>query len=233
MFDSFPVDKFDLNTSLILKDLPAEATQILSRNKSTHLYTKDQVVFRENSYPSGIYFVETGMVKKYKVDSRQNEYIVYICTPGELMGMQSVLSTERYLDSAAAMEDSEITFIPREDFLEAVDKFPVLAGKLLRILSHEFGVLIHTIAMQAHHSARERLVIHLVNLREKFRKENQDTKLPVDVYISRTDLANMTGTTRETVVRILADLKAEKMIDVSGSRITIQNYPALLKLVRY
>ena len=228
--DLFPIDKFSLNSSLILKDLPKEDMQVLSRNKTTHRYKKGQVIFRENSYPSGIFILESGMVKKYKVDESDNEYIVYICTPGEIMGFQSVLSVERYLDSAATLEDCEITFIPRKDFLGAIDKSPKLAQKLLTILSHEFGVLINTISIQAQKNVKERLIINLITLHQKFKRPDSEPDSIVIINLSRTDLAHMTGTTRETVVRILRELKDDQIIDTTGSNIIIKDHSGLVRL---
>ena len=231
--ETFPVDKFDLNTSHLLKDLPLVDMQLLTKNKTTHLYKKGQVIFRENSYPTGIYILESGMVKKYKVGAQKNEHIVYICTPGEIMGIQSVLSVERYLDSASTLQDSEISFIPREDFLGAIDQSPKLAQKLLRILSHEFGVLINTIAIQSQKTVKERLVINLITLREKFKQANSLTNDVVNITLSRTDLAFMVGATRETIVRLLSELKDQKIINTSGSLITVIDFGALLKIVNY
>ncbi len=231
--ETFPSDKFDLNTSLVLKDLPPDIMKLLERNKTTHTFKKGQIFFREHSFPAGIYILENGMVKKYKSDSRGNEYIIYICTPGDIMGLQSVLSTERYLDSAATLADSEISFIPREDFLEAVNLSPQLASRLLKILSHEFGVLINTLALQAQRSVKEKLVINLVTLREKFRQPEDTPQDIVSISISRADLACMTGATRETVVRLLGELKDDRFISASGARIAILDYPALLNIVGF
>jgi len=230
---AFPSHKFDLNTSQILKDLPVEDIKILERHKTTHLYRKGQVIFRENSYPSGIYILESGMVKKYKMDGQENEHIVYICTPGEIMGFQSVLSVERYLDSAATLQDSVITFIPREDFLEVIQSSPKLTNKLLKILSHEFGVLINTLAIQAQRSVKERLIINLVALRDKFKPIDAAPEEIVHIELSRTDLAYMTGATREAVVRELRELKQQNLVETNGSEIAILDYVKLLGLAKY
>ena len=230
---SFPSDKFDLNTSLVLKDMPADALKLFKRNKTTHFYTKGQVIFRENSFPAGIYLLDNGMAKKYKTDSHGNEHIIYVCTAGDIMGLQSVLSTERYLDSAATLMDSDITFIPREDFLEAVERSRELAGKLLRILSHEFGVLTNTLSLQAQKTVKEKLAINLLMLREKFRDANARHDDLVTINISRADLACMTGATRESVVRLLSELKANGILETSGARITIRDHKQLLTIAGF
>jgi CRP-like cAMP-binding protein len=226
----FQSDKFDLNSSKIIKDLPVADLEILLKNKSSHLYRKGQVVFRENSYPTGIYLVESGLAKKIKLDAAENEHIVYICTAGDIMGFQSVLSAGRYLDSAIALEDSNIAFIPREDFLAAVEQSAVLASRLLRILSHEFGVMLHALTVQNRRTVRERLAITLVNLVEKINKQHPESDSRPIISLSRTDLAQMCGTTKETVVRVLAEFKASKTVATSGSKIYIDDLAALVKI---
>src|SRR6266487_833255 len=191
----FPVDKFDFNTSSVLLDLPQEDLRILHRHISTHKYEKGAVVFREGSYPTGIYYVEKGLIKKYKIDAQGKEQIIYVCNAGELLGFHAVLGEERFLDSAATLEASEISFIPREDFLEAVEKSNVLAKRLLKILSHEFGVLTNTITIQGQRPVKDRLILALITLREKFKDPKAKAGALIDINISRTNLANMVGTT--------------------------------------
>ena len=151
----------------------------------------------KESYPTGIYYVGNGLVKKYKIDSQGKEQIIYVCNAGELLGFHAVLSEERFLDLAATLEASEISFIPREDFLEAVEKSNLLAKRLLKILSHEFGVLINTITIQGQRPVKDRLILALITLREKFKDPKLKPGTLVDINISRADLANLVGTTKE------------------------------------
>lgn len=82
-------------------------------------YQKGEIIFREGVVPYGIFFIQQGKVKKYKVDASGREQIIYVANKGELIGYHAVLSEERYPDFAAAMEDSMISFIPKDDFLTA------------------------------------------------------------------------------------------------------------------
>ena len=229
----FPLDKFDFKTSAILSDLSAEDLETLQRHMTTHFYEKGQVIFREGSYPTGIFFLEKGLAKKYKTDGRDSEQIIYICNKGELLGFHAVLSGESFPDSAAALENSEISFIPREDFLEVVDKSIVLAKRLLKILSHEFGVLTNTIVIQGQRPVKDRLILALITLREKFKDSKAEAGSPVDINISRTNLANMIGTSKETVVRLLRELKNDYIVKTSGAKITVLDITKLLTVGGY
>src|SRR6516164_4683825 len=117
----FPIDKWDFNSQSILADLPDEDVRMLSEYQRTQCYNRGDVIFREGAYPSGVFSILGGMVKKYKLDGEGREQIIYVAGTGELIGYHAVLSEDRYPDSAAALQESTVAFIPKEDFLFAVN----------------------------------------------------------------------------------------------------------------
>ena len=139
---------------------------------------------------------------------------------------------ERYPDSAAVLEDSEIAFIPKEDFFEVLEKSKVLPQRLLKTLSHEFFVLANNIALFAQRSVRERFAMQLVLMREKY-KENFTPGMAVEINLSREDLASLVGTARENILRILKDFKEEGILETRGRKIIITDVNKLLAVANY
>src|SRR5665213_2964370 len=137
----FPIDRWNFTTQSTLNVLSEEDYADLVVHQSELKYRKGDVIFREGAVPSGIFLIRGGKVKKYKVDNLSKEQIIYVAGPGELIGYHAVLSEERYPDSAAAIEDSLISFIPQDDFMRILHRSPALNGRLLKALSHEFTVL--------------------------------------------------------------------------------------------
>jgi len=230
--DIFPIDKWDFKSQSVLADLPEEELRLLTAHQSIHLYSKGEVIFREGAYPSGIFFIISGMAKKYKADKEGKEQIIYVANTGELMGYHAILEEERYPDSAAALEESRIGFIPKEDFLDVLQRSATLNRRLLKTLSHEFAVLVNSIALFAHRPLRERLAIQLVVLREKFKVDFQPG-MPVEINMSREDLASLVGAARENVLRALAELKEEGIITTKGRKIVVVDIHRLLKVANY
>lgn len=228
----FPIDKWDFESHSILLNLPEEDLRLLSAHQSEQVYKKGEIIFREGAYPTGIFFVKTGKAKKYKLDKDGREQIIYVANRGELIGFHAVLAEGRYPDSAAALEESTLLFIPREDFLKTLDQSPVLMRHLLKTLSHEFGVLVNNVALFAHRTARERLALQLVVLREKY-KENYQPGMPVEINMSRDDLANLVGTARENVMRILAEFKEKGILETKGRKIIVKDVKKLVELANY
>ena len=225
----FPIDMWDFKSHSILAGLPAADSELLSSHKSDHLYKKGEIIFREGSFPQGIFFIKQGKVKKYKVDKDGKEQIIYVANSGELIGYHAILAEDRYPDSAAVLEETSITFIPKEDFLEAIQQSEVLSRRLLKTLSHEFAVLANSLTMFAQKPVRERLALQLIVIREKY-KVNFQPGMPVEIDLSRNDLASLVGTARENVVRGLAELKEEGIIEIKGRKIIVQDVNRLIAI---
>jgi len=228
----FPIDRWNFTTQSILNVLSEEEHNELLAHQSDLKYLKGDVIFREGSVPSGIFLIRSGKVKKYKVDNLAKEQIIYVAGPGELIGYHAVLSEERYPDSAAAIEDSQIGFIPQEDFISILHRSPAFTQRLLKALSHEFTVLANSISVIAQRTAPERLAIALIVLREKYKEEGSDGK-DIVLNISRMDLANMAGIAQENVIRLLKEFKAENIVETEGRKIWIKDIKRLVKKSNY
>lgn len=230
--DKFPIDKWDFKSESVLADLPPAVYEMLTAHMSERVYKKNELLFREGTYPSGIYYIIKGKVKKYKVDKEGKEQIIYIADTGQLIGYHAILSEERYPDSATVIEESTIIFIPKEDFLHTVDRSPLLSNRLLKTLSHEFAVLANSLTMFARKTVRERLALQLIVIREKY-KVNTAEGMPVEINISREDLANLVGTARENVVRVLTEFKENDILETKGRKIIIKDVNQLISIANY
>jgi CRP-like cAMP-binding protein len=228
----FPIDKWDFNSDSIFTNFPDEDYREMTRNARQEKYKKGQTIFREGGIPTGIYYILEGKVKKYKVDNFEKEQIIYVANAGELIGYHAVLSTERYPDSATALEESLVLFIPKEDFLGVLERSPMLSSRLLKMLSHEFTVLSNSITIFAQRPVRERLAIALIVLREKFKKGTPEGA-PILINMSRDDIANMVGTTRENVVRLLREFKDENLIATQARKISITDIKKMITVSNY
>ena len=228
----FPFDKYNFKSDSILDDLPQGDISLISKNMITHNYRKGEILFREGSYPTGIYYLKKGKVKKYKTDKEGREQIFYVCKSGELLGYHALISEEHYSDSSSALEESVISFVPKDDFLKAVQSSSILSNRLLKCMSHEFGVLVNSLTIFAQRTVRERLALSLLILRDKYKKDDQNGK-PVELTLSRDDLAKMVGTASESVIRVLSDFKEEGLIEIDGGKIKITQPAKLEKVIRW
>ncbi|MEO7523535.1 MAG: Crp/Fnr family transcriptional regulator [Ferruginibacter sp.] len=228
----FPIDKWDFKSESIIKDLPALDLNLLTTNKAEQVYKKGEIIFREGAYPTGIYYISQGKVKKYKLDNDRKEQIIYVANTGELIGYHAILSGDAFPDSAAALEASTITFIPKEDFISTLRQSTILTNRLLKTLSHEFAVLANSLTLFSQKSVRERLALQLIVLREKY-KVNFQPGMPVEINMGRGDLASLVGTARENVVRVLMEFKTDGILDTKGRKIIIKDVNKLIGIADY
>jgi len=228
----FPIDKWDFKSESVLADLPAADLELLISHKTEQVYKKGEIIFRENSYPSGIFYITEGKAKKYKVDREGREQIIYVANTGELLGYHAILAEDRFPDSAAALEESTIAFIPKEDFLEVLHQSTILTNHLLKTLSHEFAVLANSLTLFAQKSVRERLALQLIVLREKYKVNFRDG-MPVEINMGRNDLASLVGTARENVVRALTEFKEEGILETRGRKIIVLDVKKLIAIANY
>jgi len=228
----FPIDQWDFKSQSILVNLPEEDFALLTAHQTEQVYGKGEIIFREGAYPTGIFYIKKGKVKKYKVVENGGEQIIYVANTGELIGYHAILSEERFPDSAAVLEESVITFIPREDFLDTLQQSVILSRRLLKTLSHEFTVLANGLTLFAQRSVRERLALQLIVLREKY-KMNFQPGMPVEIDLSREDLANLVGTARENIIRILSEFKEDGILTTKGRKIVVKDVKKLIEIANY
>ena len=108
----------------------------------------------------------------------------------------------------------------------------MLRSRLLKTLSRDFAVFATRLTMFAQKSIRERLALQLIVIREKY-KVNFQPGMPVEINMSRDDLASLIGTARESVVRVLTEFKEEGLLETKGRKIIVHNISRLIEIANY
>lgn len=217
-------ERFQANT--IFEGLSGNEFQKLIQAGVASTYRKGEAIFKEANTPAGIYYVKRGLVKKFKSSPTGGEQIFYVGTPGELLGYHAVLGERPYSDSAAALVETELIFIPKEVFMGVLRSSPELTLRLLKAVSQEFSIFKSSITMLATRPVKERLAINLLILDAKFKRNGDNSG---QITLSRTDLANIVGTAKETLVRVLRELKLNDLIQINEKAIRIINRDAIIR----
>lgn len=190
-------------------------------------YKKKDQIYSEHTYPAGLYLVISGKVKTFKTNNDGKELITGLYKAGEYFGFTDLLEESAHHESASALEDSEITLLAKEDFYTLVYKNSVVAKKFIRMLADEIAEKEDQLLQIAYNSVRKRVANALVKLFERYNESDQEN---FKMAISREDVANLAGTSTETAIRTLSDLKDEQLIEVKGSIITILQIEKLKKM---
>lgn len=220
------ISKFIFNNQYILKELPQREREMLEGVMQRRKYAKNQTVFTEGTLPGGIFYINSGKIKKYKVDADGRQQIIYLYSQGEFLGYTALLSEQPYGDTAAVIENSTVSFIAKEDFFNVLDNSAVFSRLLLKCLSREFSVMANLMAVLSHRTVRERVALSLLILHDKYKAD--DDAQDVFITLSRGDLAKMAGTVNETLARVLHDFKDENLIGMEGRKIQLINVQQLI-----
>jgi len=206
----------------IFSSLAQDEVCDLDGHRSCHFYKKNQAVFLEGSYPRGVYCVNQGKVKIYTMGDEGKEQIIHIAKEGEVIGFRAMFSGDPYKVSASTLEDANICFVGKDDFLSMIDTNTSLRNMIMKELSKELGDRAQFITNLAQKSVRERLAFALLILKNVYGND--------PINLSREDMANFVGTATETLIRLLKDFKEEGLIEVQTRKLTILNYDALVRL---
>jgi len=219
--------KFNFNSAEILKALSQKERDCILSRAQLLSFKKGQLIFYEKGTPTGIFILKKGKAKIYKTGVYGKEQIFYIYKEGDLFGYHALLCHEKYADSCEAIEATEVLFINNLDVEYLLDKIPKLKTLFIQNMGHEFGILVNIITILAQAVLRERVALFLLVLHERYYDNNtKESK----ITLCREDFANIVGTTRESLSRLLHEFKSDKIISIKGKSIQIENYTQLQAL---
>jgi CRP-like cAMP-binding protein len=191
-------------------------------------FKKGKLVFYEGGIATGVFLMKKGRAKIFNTGVHGRDQIFYIYKRGELLGYHALLCDEPYEDSCEALEDCKILFISKNDFDHLLKNIHELKLLFIKNMSHEFGVMVNTITILAQRTLRDRLALYLLILNERYHEETSKKSL---INLPREDLANIIGTSREGLGRLLKDFKEENLIEIDKRTIVINNLKKLNKII--
>lgn len=194
----------------------------LSERKSCSYYKKNQPVFLSGSVPRGVFCLNQGKIKIFSLGEEGKEQIIHIASAGDVVGFRAMFSGEPYSVSAETLEECNVCFIAKEDFLSMIDSNAILRNNIMKELSKELSERAKFITNLAQKSVRERLAFSLILLDGVYTNE--------PINLSREDLANFVGTATETLIRLLKQFKSEEVINIMTRKIEIINKEKLLEI---
>lgn len=218
-----------MRESSLFDHLCTHSLDELNRNKTCTVYKKNQVVFHEGTRPLGVFCINSGKIKVYKTGAEGKDQIIKILKPGDLMGYRAMLAEDQYPVSAETLEESSICFIPKSDFLDVLNTDSDFSKTVIRSMSKDLGEMADSLTNLAQKPVRERLAGALLMLKDTYGMDAHDNG-PVEINLTREDMANIVGTATETLIRLLHDFKEEKLIETQGRKIRVLEPQKLVRI---
>lgn len=210
-------------------NLPAPALQKLNEIKSTAVYPKSAVLFIEGQQPRGVFVLCTGKVKLSTTSTEGKTLITQISNAGDVLGLNAAISNHPYEVTAEMVEPGQANFISREALLQFLKQYGEVALRVAEQLSRNYYSAyeeLRTLGLTS--SPAEKLARLLLSW---CREQGSNDQPQVKLTLTHEEIAEMIGTTRETVSRVFADFKKKQLVQVKGSSLIIRNKRGLEQLV--
>ncbi len=211
----------------IFCDLSPTALQGFERIKYATAYPKGAVLFIEGQAPRGIFVLCKGPVKLSLSTRDGKTLILKIVEPGEVLGLSATVSGKPYELTAQTIDPCQVSFVKREDFLRFLKENSDACFKVAEQLSLKYNNTCHELrSLALSHSAGQKLAKLLLEWSSR-NGESAKVEPRVRLALTHDEIAQMIGTSRETVSRLFADLKKRQIAQRKGLTLLIRNKNAL------
>ena len=214
-----------LSSVPIFSELNSKTLQKVSGLGSVKSYPKNSVILSEEEDGSALFVIISGKVKvsRSSKEDTSKEVILSILNPSDFFGEMALLDGLNRSASVIAMEDSQLFIIQRSDFLELLKEYPEVSIALLQELSQRLRVSSMKVKALSLKDAEGKVATVLLQLADDVGKIKHGT-VEIDKLPFQHELANMAGTSRETISRTLHSFAKKGLVELEGSKLRIINY---------
>lgn len=213
----------------IFGDLNDDELQTIMDMAVRRSFQKSTLIVLEETHAETLYIIQQGSVKITRLNEEGREVILAILGSSEFFGEMALLDGQGRSANVMALEDTVLFTLSRRDFLDVLHRFPSISIQLLKEMTGRLRKSDQQIKSLSLSDAEHRIGIALHRISEDMgvfrRGEVIIGKLPF-----QQDIANMAGTSRETVSRMLKSLEVRGVLFREGRRLTIRDYAAFTRL---
>lgn len=212
-------------------NLSVQASQRLNDIKSTAVYPKGAMLFIEGQMARGVFVLCSGKVKLSTTSREGKTIITKISESGDVLGLNAVVSNRPYEVTAEMMEPGQANFIPKDSLTQMLRDFPEAAMRVGQQLSRNYYTAyeeIRTLGLAA--SPSEKFAKLLLAWSTK--TTQSDGSSQVRLTLTHEEIAEIIGTTRETVSRLFSEFKKKQLMQAKGATLMIRSRIALEKIAQ-
>jgi CRP/FNR family transcriptional regulator len=204
--------------------------QRLAAITSASSYPKGATLFVEGQAPRGVFILCSGRVKLSTSSADGRTLIMRISDAGEVLGLPATVTGKPYELTADVIEPAQANFISRQDFLSFLRENGEVGLRVAQQLGetyHSAVAEMRTIGLS--HSVAEKLARFLLDLSANEDKRKGEARLTLT--LTHEEIAQMIGTSRETVTRLFGDFKKKQLLQIKGSTLVIKDKAGLESLL--
>ncbi len=213
------------NCSLFERLTPEEISRVESCAQS-RTFKRGELVYLPSDQSHSVFLLSSGRIKLYHITGDGKQAVLALIDPGELFGELAVLDTGAREEFAEAMERSVVIHIPGQEIQRLMESHADVSLGVTKLMGLRRQRLERRLKSLLFRSNRERLVYLLLELAEKYGQSTDDGTL-IGIKLSHQELANIIGSTRETVTVLLGELQAEGLLEIRRRRIVLKQIERL------
>jgi CRP/FNR family transcriptional regulator, cyclic AMP receptor protein len=207
----------------IFSGLDSERLSQISLRGSRKFYKRDATVLSENEAGSALFVIISGKVKVSRGIEEGKEIILAILNESDFFGEMAILDGLNRSAGVIAIEETELFIIQRTDFLNLLQEHPEISVALLQELTRRLRISDMKIKSLSLRDAEGKVAVIILQLADDIGTIRQG-KVEIDSLPFQYDLANMAGTSRETISRTIHTFVKRGQIELEGNKLTITNY---------
>lgn len=182
------------------------------------------MLVRENDSFQGVFCIHEGVVKVSTSRNKNKEFILWFARPGDIIGIDSFVTSENYSFNALAIEPVSACFITASDFNELISNDPVVSRKLMKDMCEKINFIEDRITSISRKKIREQFAEMLISMSMQ-NKNAVLGNLPINCSVK--DLASIMGTTKNYLDKILSDFNRKKVVSMHNKKIVIKDFDKL------
>jgi CRP/FNR family transcriptional regulator, nitrogen oxide reductase regulator len=196
---------------------------------SERQYQKDDYIFLEGEAPEALYVVKSGKVKVLRHSTDGKDVVLRVASHGELLGTVGTFDGGGYPGTAQAIENCDLLVVARNDCLTLCSRYPVFALAVIADLGSRLRSSAEQIRSLAVERVEQRIARTLLKLAETAGSDVSDGRV-IEMPLTRQDVADMTGTTVETAIRVMSKFRRLGLIRTRRGKVVLVDREALLEI---
>ncbi|HBR58744.1 MAG TPA: Crp/Fnr family transcriptional regulator [Blastocatellia bacterium] len=219
----------DIRSSGFFCDLASSALSAFSAVTIPNTYPKGSLLFLEGQASNGVYVLCKGQVKLSICSPAGKSIILRIAEPGEVLGLNAAVNDTLLDSTAEVLENCHVNFVRKSDFVRLLEQYGSACFNAVKQMSREYNAAHRQIrSLGLSHSVGDRLIKLLLGW---CGQNGNGEAIRLRANFTHEEIAEMIGTSRETVTRILKDLRDRELVSQKGAHMVIHDRDRLRRAI--
>ncbi|WP_203255780.1 response regulator [Hyunsoonleella ulvae] len=194
-------------------------------NGETYKFKQGQTIYEEGQHSNHIYLIEKGLVKCHQFDDQGKDLTTSLYKEDDLFGYASFNQSTTYKETAAAIKETVLLGIPRDEFKTLLSSNHQVTLELIQLLNEDLAGIKSQLLQMAYSSVKKRTAITILKFAEKLGRKPEES-----IRISRNDLASVAGVATESLIRTLSHFKDLGIIEIEGRNVKVLDVNKLKRI---